>query len=165
MDIESLIQKLDNIYINNINIISKPTENITSKPTENITSKPTENITSKPTENITSKPTENITSKPTENITSNVTDSETVDLQYSEDEYLYKKPWTKLNNIHKIIKIKDYLRCLDLDKSVKKDLEKNLVDLIKKKILTKKEKVNYSQIDGHIINIPNLDISKGKYLN
>jgi len=131
MDLESLIQKLDNIYISNINIINQPTENI--------------NITS--------------------NVTSIVTESETVDLQYSEDEYLYRKPWTKLNNIHKIIKIKDYLRGLDLDKSVKKDLEKILINLIKKKILTKKDKVNYNHKEGHIISIPNLDITKGKYLN
>jgi hypothetical protein len=139
MDLESLIQKLDNIYINNINIINQPTD--------------ISNVTS------------NVTSDITSNVTSNVTESETVDLQYSEDEYLYRKPWTKLNNIHKIIKIKDYLRGLDLDKSVKKDLEKILITLVKKKILTKKDKVNYNQKEGHISSIPNLDITKGKYLN
>ena len=34
-----------------------------------------------------------------------------MDMKYS-DEYIYKKPWNKLNNIHKIIKVKEFVNNL-----------------------------------------------------
>ena len=36
------------------------------------------------------------------------------DIIYS-DEYIYKKPWNKLNNIHKIIKLKEFINTLHFD--------------------------------------------------
>lgn len=90
----------------------------------------------------------------------NATDSP----QYSDD-YLYQKPWTKLTAIHKIIKIKEYVNSLLIKtESDKLILKEKLVELVKNKILTKKEAVLYDSTKGKIISIPTLEYKEGKYL-
>lgn len=90
----------------------------------------------------------------------NVTDSP----QYSDD-YLYQKPWTKLTAIHKIIKIKEYVNSLLINiESDKIILKEKLVELVKDKILTKKDSVLYDSTKGKIISIPTLEYKEGKYL-
>jgi len=90
----------------------------------------------------------------------NATDSP----QYSDD-YLYQKPWTKLTAIHKIIKIKEYVNSLLINiESDKIILKEKLVELVKDKILTKKDSVLYDSTKGKIISIPTLEYKEGKYL-
>jgi len=84
--------------------------------------------------------------------------------QYS-DEYLYLKLWTKLSAIHKIIKIKEYVNMLLITNVKDKDeLKEKLIDLVKNKILTKKDTVLYDSTKGRIISIPNLQFLNGKYI-
>jgi hypothetical protein len=84
--------------------------------------------------------------------------------QYSDD-YLYQKPWTKLTAIHKIIKIKEYVNSLLINiESDKIILKEKLVELVKDKILTKKDSVLYDSTKGKIISIPTLEYKDGKYL-
>jgi hypothetical protein len=81
------------------------------------------------------------------------------------DDYLYQKPWTKLTPIHKIIKIKEFVNLLLInDESDKQVIKEKLVDMVKTKILTKKDMVLYDMIKGRIISIPMLQYQNGKYL-
>lgn len=82
----------------------------------------------------------------------------------SDDENLYKKSWSKLNTIHKIIKIKDFVNFIKFDnESDREKLKEELVNLIKTKILTKKDKINYDEVNGKIISIKNLQYKEGTY--
>ena len=82
----------------------------------------------------------------------------------SDDENLYKKSWSKLNAIHKIIKIKDFVNFIKFDNESDRDkLKEELVNLIKTKILTKKDKINYDEFNGKIISIKNLQYKEGNY--
>ena len=84
--------------------------------------------------------------------------------QYS-DEYLYLKLWTKLSAIHKIIKIKEYVNMLLITNNKDKDeLKEKLIELVKNKIITKKDTVLYDSTKGRIISIPNLQFLNGKYI-
>ena len=90
--------------------------------------------------------------------------SEGQEILYSED-YLYKKPWTKLTNVHKMIKIKEFVNKLLInDEKDKDELKKKLVGMIKTKKLTKKDMVKYDSINGRVIAIPILKYKNGKYL-
>jgi len=42
-------------------------------------------------------------------------------------------------------------------------LKDELVSLIKDKVLTKKEKIKYDEVNGKIISLPNLQYKNGKY--
>ena len=100
-------------------------------------------------------------------LTSSITETdilnETSKIVYSED-YLYKRSWTKLSTIHKIIKMKEYVNQLLIDDpDEKKKLEKTLVNLVKKRVLTKKNRVKYNSIKGIIYSIPDLVYQKGIY--
>jgi hypothetical protein len=75
----------------------------------------------------------------------------------------YKKSWTKLNNIHKILKIKEFINNSILDSSKKHELIMLLTDLVKTKILTKKNMVDYDEENCKILSINNLEISKTNY--
>ena len=87
------------------------------------------------------------------------TETETI---YSED-FVYKKPWNKLNSIHKIIKVKDFINKLDIsDMEMKKHLINQFTTMIKNKQLTKKSDVEYDHISGNIISIPSLKIDKAQ---
>jgi hypothetical protein len=81
------------------------------------------------------------------------------------DDYLYQKPWTKLTAIHKIIKMKEFINELNIEnKKEKENLKEQMVDLIKTKLLTKKDAVIYDSVNGKIISIPILKYEKGKYI-
>ena len=80
------------------------------------------------------------------------------------DEDLYKKSWQKLNSIHKILKIKEFVNNLKMDSEKDKiKLKDELVGLIKDKVLTNKEKVKHDEVNGKIISLPNLQYKNGKY--
>ena len=91
------------------------------------------------------------------------TNTET-ETKYS-DEYIYRKPWNKLNTIHKIIKIKEFVSTLSIDDiEIKKNLKEKLVDMIKTKKLTKKNDINYDITNGIILSIPVLQYKDNKYI-
>lgn len=91
------------------------------------------------------------------------TESPTSQQKFS-DEYLYLKPWTKLTAIHKIIKIKEYVNMLLIDnEEEKKELKENLIEMVKNKMITKKDSVLYDSTKGKIISIPLLQYKNGKY--
>lgn len=81
------------------------------------------------------------------------------------DEYnLYKKSWAKLNSIHKILKIKEFVNNLNIKSDIEKQtLKDNLINSIKNKTLTKKGKIIYDDINGKIISIPDLQYNNGIY--
>lgn len=114
------------------------------------------------------KLTETITDKKKETVNSS---SETEKIEKTEnhkqifaDDDLYKKPWQKLNSIHKILKVKEFVNNLKMDSEKDRiKLKDELVCLIKEKILTKKEKVKYDEVNGKIISLPNLQYKNGKY--
>lgn len=84
--------------------------------------------------------------------------------QIFSDEVLYKKPWVKLNSIHKILKIKEFVNNLKINSEKDRvELKDELVTLVKTKILTKKEKVNYDEVNGTIISLTNLQYKNNKY--
>jgi hypothetical protein len=80
------------------------------------------------------------------------------------DENLYKKPWVKLTLIHKILKIKEFVNNLKIDSENDRTiLRDELVALVKTKVLTKKEKINYDELNGKLISLANLQYKDGKY--
>ncbi len=84
--------------------------------------------------------------------------------QIFSDEDLYKKPWSKLNSIHKILKIKEFVNSLKINKeNDRAELRDELVMLIKTKVLSKKENIKYDEVNGKIIGIPKLQYKDGKY--
>jgi hypothetical protein len=84
--------------------------------------------------------------------------------QIFSDEDLYKKSWMKLKSIHKILKIKEFVNNLKINSEKDRyDLREQLVELIKSKVLTKKEKVKYDEVNGIIISLTNLQYQNGRY--
>ena len=80
------------------------------------------------------------------------------------DDYIFKKPWNKLNSIHKVIKVKEFINNINMDDiEMKKLLKNQLVDMIKNKKLTKKSDIEYDHINGKIISIPSLQFKNNKY--
>jgi hypothetical protein len=75
----------------------------------------------------------------------------------------YKKPWTKLNNIHKILKIKEFVNNSILNNSKKNELIILLIDLVKNKTITKKNMVEYDEEHCKILSINNLEITNNDY--
>jgi hypothetical protein len=85
------------------------------------------------------------------------------EITYSED-FVYKKPWNKLNIIHKKIKMEEFVNNLTIDDlEIKKLLKNQLVLMIKNKQLTKKNEVEYDAINGKIISIPSLKYKNNNY--
>lgn len=82
------------------------------------------------------------------------------------NEYMYKKPWNKLSEVHKIIKIKEYVtnQLGIIDKKYENELIKKLTKYIKDKILSKKKSVNYDMYKAKIISIPSLKYNGNKYI-
>lgn len=76
-------------------------------------------------------------------------------------DYLYTKSWNKLNQIHKVIKIKEYINNLEISEHAKEELREHLIDMIKDK--KKKNKINYDEVKCKIINITSLVFVDGKY--
>jgi hypothetical protein len=92
------------------------------------------------------------------------TDTATNIVSINSDVNLYKKPWSKLNIIHKTIKIKEFVNNLQINSEKNRDKIKNeLINLLKKKILTKKEKVNYDEDRGIIVSLTELEYNNGMY--
>ncbi len=80
------------------------------------------------------------------------------------DDFVYKKPWNKLNSVHKVIKIKEFINTMTIDDiEMKKHLRSQLIDMIKKKKLTKKNDVEYDQVNGRILSIPALQYKNNNY--
>ena len=103
----------------------------------------------------------NLSEIPNDEMTVDNTETE---IKYS-DEYVYKKPWNKLNSIHKIIKVKEFIDSLNTnDIDMKKKLKKQLVDMIKDKKLNKKTDVNYDINNGNIVAIPIIQYKDSKYI-
>jgi hypothetical protein len=95
------------------------------------------------------------------------TETETEQKAYSDitDDYIYKKPWNKLNVIHKIIKMKEFVNNLTIDDvEMKKHLKNQLVLMIKNKQLTKKNDVEYDHHIGRIISIPQLKYKDNTFI-
>ena len=91
-----------------------------------------------------------------------ITNTET-DRTFSDD-YVYKKSWNKLNNVHKIIKIREFVNKLLIDNEKDKNkLKKKLITLVKNKSITKKKSVNYDSVNGRIVSIPILEYKNHKY--
>jgi hypothetical protein len=81
------------------------------------------------------------------------------------DDYLYQKPWNKLTAIHKIIKVKEFVNQLLIpNEKDKQTIKDTLVDLVKNKILTKKDSIIYDSNKFKIISIPILKFENGKYI-
>jgi len=77
---------------------------------------------------------------------------------------LYKKSWSKLNAIHKIIKVKEFVNNIIFDNETEREILKDeLVNLIKIKVLTKKDKIMYDEENGKIISLKHLQYKDGKY--
>jgi hypothetical protein len=75
---------------------------------------------------------------------------------------LYNKPWNKLNIIHKIIKIREFVDNLDIKSEKDRcKLKDELILLLKNKTLIKN--IEYSDTKCVIISINNLEYSNGNY--
>ena len=71
----------------------------------------------------------------------------------------------KLNQIHKILKMKEFINSLtNINVNEKDKLKENLIELIKNKVLSKKEKINYDETNGKIISLINLQYKDNKYI-
>ena len=82
----------------------------------------------------------------------------------NQDDFIYKKPWIKLNVIHKIIKMKEFVNNLNLPNEKERIRIKNeLIELIKNKTITKKNTVNYDESQGTIISLKHLEYIDGNY--
>jgi hypothetical protein len=70
------------------------------------------------------------------------------------DQYLYKKPWIKLTDFHKAIKIKEYVGKLIFDTPEKQqELLDSVMAALEEKKLSKKDTVNYDSFNGEIVAI------------
>ena len=107
----------------------------------------------------------------TQSVNQNITNSLSLSITMSDikinddnqDDYYYKKPWNKLNIIHKKIKIKEYINNLMLTKHKKKTLIDNLINLLNNKKLNKKNDVDYDTFNGKIISISILKCKNDEY--
>ena len=74
------------------------------------------------------------------------------------DQYMFKRPWNRLPEVHKLIKMKEYVtKSLIIQDTNKRDkLISDLFKAIKTKKLTRKGSVNYDPVKGRITSIPNL---------
>jgi hypothetical protein len=78
-------------------------------------------------------------------------------------DYLYLKPWSKLTQIHKVIKIKEFINNLDIkDVTEKENLKEQLIIQIKEK--KSKNKISYDDTKGKILSISNLSFNNDKYI-
>lgn len=81
-------------------------------------------------------------------------------LLYENTDYLFLKQWNKLNKIHKIIKIKEFIKTLECQQEEKDLLQDELIEIVKN---ISKFKITYDEKKGRIISIPTLTFSDGKY--
>ncbi len=106
----------------------------------------------------------NINKTDTEKVIDSHTEKNTDIPNIDSEKYLYTKSWSKLNVIHKKLKIKEFVNNLQINCNIEREqLLDKLNDLIKLKILTKKEAVNYDEINGKIVSLSNLQYNNNKY--
>ena len=92
------------------------------------------------------------------------TDTEVIPASIYSDEYIYRKQWNKLNVVHKILKVKEFINSMNIDDlEIKKTIREKLVNMVKDKKLTKKNDVNYDQNNGVIKSIPCIQCIGNKY--
>ena len=85
------------------------------------------------------------------------------DNNITETEEYYKKPWNKLNIIHKKIKIKEFINNLPINKENKKNVIAKLLKLLTNKKINKNKEIEYDNVNGKIISIPLLKCKNDKY--
>ena len=80
------------------------------------------------------------------------------------DQYMFNKPWNRLPEVHKFIKIKEYVnKSLIIYENEKKEkLIKQMFAAVKQKKLTRKGSVNYDAVNCRIISVPSLKYNKNK---
>ena len=80
------------------------------------------------------------------------------------DQYMFNKPWNRLPEVHKLMKIKEYVnKSLIIYENEKKEkLINQMFTAVKQKKLTRKGSVNYDSINCRIISIPDLKYNKAK---
>jgi hypothetical protein len=94
-----------------------------------------------------------------------LTNTESPTVSKFSDDYLYQKPWNKLTAIHKIIKVKEFVNQLAIENiEDKQTIKDTLIELVKNKILTKKDSILYDSNKSKIISIPILKFENGKYI-
>ena len=79
----------------------------------------------------------------------------------------YKKPWTKLNIVHKILKMKEFINNLkEISTMDKEMLKEQLCQLIKDKVVEKidHKNVNHDMVNGKIISLLDLQYKDNKYI-
>lgn len=79
------------------------------------------------------------------------------------EDFYYKKPWNKLQEVHKIIKMREFIDMLMCSKEDAYKIKKRLEKMIKDKRLTKKGTVLYDEKNGKVVSIPILKHVNGVY--
>jgi hypothetical protein len=99
-----------------------------------------------------------------DNNISSKTSSESDCKSFFEDINLYKKPWQKLNNIHKNIKIREFVNRFGITDSIEKsEMADKLINLIKTNKINKND-IDYDEINGYILAIPKLVYDNNCYI-
>lgn len=97
-------------------------------------------------------------------ITESISNTDTEKEMIYSDDFIYKKQWNKLNTVHKIIKVREFVNKLSIsDTKQSKLLKDQLINLVKIKKLTKKTSVNYDSVNGRIVSIPVLEYKNNQY--
>jgi hypothetical protein len=154
-NIESIQLNLKIKYLNNIlNAAIKQNIDYTL-----ITSE-LEKLKNQELENITISATEKNELKK-QNLNNDTITDKNISEVYSID-YLYLKPWTKLTQTHKIIKIKEFINGLDINNNDEKDkLKDKMIELLKDK--KTKNKITYDETKGKLISMSALTYDKDHY--
>ena len=79
------------------------------------------------------------------------------------DDFHFKKPWIRLQYIHKISKLKEFVSKLLINEEEQEKLIIKLINLLDNKYFMKKDRVKYDKIKGIIVSIPDLKYIDGKY--
>lgn len=76
---------------------------------------------------------------------------------------MYKKPWNKLQNIHRSQKIEEFLTNIKEISDEKREIfMKKITKLLNDRIITKKNEVVYDDKNGKVISIKRLEFNKQK---
>ena len=79
------------------------------------------------------------------------------------DDFHFKKPWIRLQYIHKISKLKEFVSKLLINEEEQEKLIIKLINLLDNKYFMKKDRVKYDKIKGIIVSIPDLKYIDGRY--
>lgn len=69
------------------------------------------------------------------------------------EQLMYQKKWRQLNNVHKVIKIREYLKILIEDTNNRKTVEKVLVSMVENRKLNSDKIVIYDTVRGKVEDI------------